>query len=90
MKAFFVKFAIGSKKCIIRTVYRSPGQNSDKPESFQSNFEFLLQDISSCKPYLTLLLGIIIQEIQSGGIKIIQQLKGLNLKLPQLFTGSNN
>ena len=89
-ESLLCEVAIGSKKCIIRTVYRSPGQNSDKPESFLSNFEFLLQDISSCKPYLTLLLGIIIQEIQSGGIKIIQQLKGLNLKLPQLFTGSNN
>ena len=48
---------IGSKKCIIGTVYRSPSQNSDECESFLSNFEFLLQDISNCNPYLTLLLG---------------------------------
>ena len=30
------------------------------------------------------------QEIQRGGIMILQQLEELNLKLPQLFTGSNN
>ena len=30
------------------------------------------------------------QEIQSGGIIILQQLKELNFKIPQLFTGSNN
>ena len=47
----------GSKKCIIGTVYRSPTQNSDEFESFLSNFDFLLQDISNHNPYLTLLLG---------------------------------
>ena len=29
------------------------------------------------------------QEVKSGGMMILQQLKELNLKLPQLFTGSN-
>ena len=48
---------IGSKKYIIGTVYRSPSQNSDEFESFLSNFEFLLQDISNRNLYLTLLLG---------------------------------
>ena len=45
------------KECIIRIFYRSPSQNSNEFESFLSNFEFLLQDISNCNPYLTLLLG---------------------------------
>ena len=48
---------IVSKKCIIGTVYRSPSEYSDKFESFLSNFEFLLQDISNRNPYLTQLLG---------------------------------
>ena len=48
---------IGSRKCIIGTVYRSPSQNSDEFESFLSNFEVLLQDISNRNPSLTLLLG---------------------------------
>ena len=48
---------IGSKKCIIGTVCRCPSQDFDKFESFVSNFELLLQHISNCNPYLTLLLG---------------------------------
>ena len=35
----------------------NPCQNSDEFESFLSNFEFLLQDISNRNPYLTLLFG---------------------------------
>ena len=56
-ESLLCEVTIGSKKCIIGTVYRSPSQNSDEFESFLSNFEFLLQDISNCNPYLTLLLG---------------------------------
>ena len=48
---------IGSKKCIIGTVYRSPSTNSDEFKYFLSNLEFLLQDISNHNLYLTLLLG---------------------------------
>ena len=48
---------MGSKKCIIETVYRSPSQNFDEFESILSNFEFLLQNISNRNLYLTLLLG---------------------------------
>ena len=56
-ESLLCEVTIGSKKCIIGTVYRSPSQNSDEFESFLSNFEFLLQDISNRNPYLTLLLG---------------------------------
>ena len=48
---------IGSKKHIIGTVFRFPSQNSDEFESFPSNFEFLVEDISNRNPYLTLLFG---------------------------------
>ena len=89
-ESLLCEVTIGSKKCIIGPVYRSPSQNSDEFESFLSNFKFLLQDISNRNPYLTLLPVIMMQEIQSGGIMILQQLKEFNLKLPQLFTGSNN
>ena len=56
-ESLLCEVTIGSRKCIIGTVYRSPSQNSDEFESFLSNFEFLLQDISNRNPYLTLLLG---------------------------------
>ena len=89
-KPLLSEVTIRSKLCIIGTVYRSASQNSDGFESFLSNFKVLLQDISIRNPYPTLLSVFIMQEIQSGGIMILQQLKELNLKLPQLFTGSNN
>ena len=56
-ESLLCEVTIGSKKYIIGTVYRSPSQNSDEFESFLSNFEFLLQDISNRNLYLTLLLG---------------------------------
>ena len=56
-ESLLCEVTIGSKKCIIGTVYRSPSKNSDEFESFLSDFEFLLQDITNCSPYLTLLLG---------------------------------
>ena len=89
-ESLLCEVTIGSKKCIIGTVYRSPSQNSDEFESFLSNFEFLLQDISMATLIWHCYSVIIMQEIQSGGIMILQQLKELNLKLPQQFTGSNN
>ena len=56
-ESLLCEVTIGSKNGIIGSVYRSPNQNSDELESFVSNFEFLLQDISNHNPYLTLLLG---------------------------------
>ena len=56
-KGLLCEVTIGSSKCIIGTVHRSPWQNSNEFESFLSNFEFLLQDISSHNLYLTLLVG---------------------------------
>ena len=56
-ESLFCEVTIGLKTFIIRTVYRSPGQNFDEFVSFPSSFQFLLQDISNHKPYLTLLLG---------------------------------
>ena len=56
-KSFLCEVTIGSKNCIIGTVYRSTSQNSHEFESSLSSFEFLLQDISNRNPYLKLLLG---------------------------------
>ena len=56
-ESLLCEVTIGSRKCIIGSVYRSPSQNSDEFESFLLNFEFLLLDISNRNPYLTLLFG---------------------------------
>ena len=42
IESLLCEVTIGSKKCIIGNVYRSPSQNSDEFESFLSNFEFLV------------------------------------------------
>ena len=50
-ESLLCEVTVGSRKCIIGALYRSPSQNSDQFESFLLNFEFLLQDISNCNPY---------------------------------------
>ena len=103
-ESLLCEVTIRSKKCTIGTVYRYPSQNSDELESFLLNFEFLPQDISNRNSYLTLLLGdynarntkwchhdTFIHDVFSRPCMILlQQLKEFNLKLPQLFTCSNN
>ena len=54
---FLCEVMIKSKMSITGTVYRPPSQNSNEFESFLSNCEVLLQDISNRNSYLTLLLG---------------------------------
>ena len=81
---------IGSEKCIIGSVYRYPSQNL-------MNFSLFYQIVSfyfGIFPVVALnwhcYSVIVMQEIHSRGIMIIQQLKEFRLKLPQLSTGSNN
>ena len=54
-ESLFSEVTIGSKKCIIGTVYRSASQTSDEFESFLSNFEFQCSGCFNRDTYLTLL-----------------------------------
>ena len=56
-ESFLCEVKIEVNKCIIGIVYGSPTQNSVEIESFLSNIESLLQDISNRNSYLILLLG---------------------------------
>ena len=38
-------------------IYRSPSQNNSEFDSFLSNFEQLLRDISKCKPTVSVIRG---------------------------------
>ena len=38
-------------------IYRSPGQNNSEFDSFLSNLEQLLRDISKCKPTVSVITG---------------------------------
>lgn len=63
----------------METIDRSPSQN---PDEFKSSFQILTL---TWHYYLVITK----QKIRNNGI-LLQQLKELNFKLPQLFTGSNN
>ena len=46
-----------NKKVIISVIYRSPSQSTDEFESFLLNFEQLLDDVSQCRPSLSIITG---------------------------------
>ena len=46
-----------NKKIFISSLYRSPSRNSEKFESFLTNFEHLLSDINARKPSVSVTLG---------------------------------
>ena len=45
------------KKIIVSVIYRSPSQNNSEINSFLSNLEQLLRDISECKPTVSVTTG---------------------------------
>ena len=46
-----------NKKVIVSVIYRSPSQNNSEFDSFLSNLEQLLRDISKCKPTVSVITG---------------------------------
>ena len=46
-----------NKKIILPVIYRSPSQNNPEFDSFLSNLEQLLRDISKCKPTVSVITG---------------------------------
>ena len=46
-----------NKKIILPVIYRSPSQNNPEFDSFLSNLEQLLRDISKCKPIVSVITG---------------------------------
>ena len=49
-EALALEMTDNNKKIIVSVIYRSPSQNNSKFDSFLSNLEQLLKDISKCKP----------------------------------------
>ena len=56
-KCLTLEVTISNKKGHVITLYRSPSQISDKFDSFISNLEKLLIDITSFDPHFVILLG---------------------------------
>ena len=49
--------SIANKICSLIHLYRSPSQTQDKSQIFWSNLELNLDSLSSCNPFLTIMIG---------------------------------
>ena len=56
-EARLLEMNYNNKKVIISVIYRSPSQSTDEFESFLLNFEQLLDDVSQCRPSLSIIIG---------------------------------
>ena len=56
-EALLLEMTGNNKKIIMSVIYPSPNQNNYKFDSFLSNLEQLLRDISKCKPTLSVIKG---------------------------------
>ena len=56
-ECFTLEITISNKKGYIITLYRSPSQASDEVDSFISNLENILINITSFDPHFVMLLG---------------------------------
>ena len=56
-EALLLQMNYNNKKVIISAIYRSPSQSTDEFESFLLNFEQLLDDVSQCRPSLSIITG---------------------------------
>ena len=56
-EALLLEMNYNNKELIISVIYRSPSQSTDEFESFLLNFEQLLDDVSQCRPSLSIITG---------------------------------
>ena len=56
-EALLLEMTDNNKKIIVSVIYRSPSQNNSEFDSFLSNLERLLKDISKCKPTVPVITG---------------------------------
>ena len=49
--------SVYGKQCNITLIYRSPSQSSEEFVTFLSNFELLLDYITNCNPFVSMIIG---------------------------------
>ena len=69
---------VKNKKIFVSVVYRSTSQTNDEFNQFLLNFEKMLLDINQRKPYLTLVMGILMQGLLVDGLMTLTQQKEEN------------
>ena len=76
-----------NKKIIVPIIYRSPSQNNSELDSFLSNLEQLLRDISKCKPTVFVIKGDFNARSSSWWSEDINTSEGTKLYLPTSSNG---
>ena len=56
-EAVFLEMIHSNKNVIVSVIYRFPSQNNCELDSFLTNFNHLLNEISNCKPSLAVITG---------------------------------
>ena len=56
-EALLLEMTGNNKKIIVSVIYHPPSQNNSEFDSFLSNLEQLLRDISKCKPTVSVITG---------------------------------
>ena len=56
-EALLLEMTDNNKKKIVSVTYRPPSQNNSEFDSFLSNLEQLLRDMSKCKPTVSVITG---------------------------------
>ena len=78
-EALVLEMNYNNKKVIISVIYRSPSQSTDEFESFLLNFEQLLDDVSQCRPSLSVITGDFNARSVSWWSNDINTMEGLKL-----------
>ena len=68
-----------NKKVMVSVIYRSPSQTNDEFDTFLSNFQMLLNDISNHKPSLSVVTGDFNSRCSSWWSNDINTTEGLKL-----------
>ena len=69
---------VKNEKIFVSAVYRSTSQTNDEFNQFLLTFEKILLDINQRKPYLTLVMGILMQGLLLDGLMTLTQQKEEN------------
>ena len=86
-EALLLDMNYNNKKVIISVIYCSPSQSTDEFESFLLNFEQLLDDVSQCRPSLSVITSDFNARSVSWWSNDINTTEGLKLSLMSSSVG---
>ena len=78
-KVVLLEMSYNNKRVIVSVIYRSPSQSTDEVDSFLSNFENSLNDVTKRKPSLFVVIGDFNSRSSSWWSKDTDTIEGLKL-----------